>query len=283
MRIISLLALSLLFAVSADAGVVTISALPDTVEQGNTLCIKAVFAKSPDLVTGDFLGKRIPFFPLDSLTYRALIGVPVTSPPGSHKMVVCAHTKDAQLESHFYISISPVEFKKDTIELPEPTMSKLTSENLVKEGNVIGPKFKTCSPEKMWEMRFALPAKGPISSPFGSRRVYADGKMSWHHKGIDIAASLGDTVFACAAGAVILCRDFVVHGKTVMIDHGQGVVSIYCHLNQIVVKEGDVLKRGDSLGTIGQTGISTGPHVHWGVSVGNVRVDPIEWVERTIR
>jgi murein DD-endopeptidase MepM/ murein hydrolase activator NlpD len=162
-------------------------------------------------------------------------------------------------------------------------LNKLTSENLAREGKVIGPKFRTCSASKMWQGRFVFPAQGPISSPFGRQRVYGDGKLSWHHKGVDIAGPLGDSVRACGAGTVILSQDFVVHGKTIMIDHGHGVVSIYCHLNEIIVDAGDAVEAGELIGAVGQTGVSTGPHVHWGVSVGNTRVDPVDWVNRSVR
>jgi hypothetical protein len=291
LRFLILTIVSLLCSSTAVPRIVTLSALPDTVGQGKTLSVEAVFASPPDMIGGEFLGDRLPFFPVDSLTYRALAGIPIKLDPGPHEMIIRARgkartsqgTQPFQVESRLVVTVLQTEFRKTSIDLPSPAMSKLTVDNLTNEGNTIGPKFRTCSGKKMWQMKFISPAKGPISSPFGCQRVYGDGKLSWHHKGVDIAAPVGDSVLSCGAGTVILCRDFVVHGRTVMIDHGHGVVSIYCHLNEIKARVGDVLKRGDLIGTVGGTGVGTGPHLHWGVSVGNVRVDPMEWLDRYIR
>ena len=291
MRTSFLLITLLLLPAYASNGTVTIQTAPDTVGQGKTLSVQARFASIPDEVAGEFLGKRIPFFMVDSLTYRALIGIPVKLEAGTHELVLRAragedqgsHTQPFRIESRLTVTVSHTEFRRDTIDLPSPELSKLTSENLAREGKVIGPKFRTTTARKMWQGAFIFPARGPISSPFGRRRVYGDGTLSWHHKGIDIAGGLGDSVWACGAGSVILCQDFVVHGKTIMIDHGHGVVSVYCHMNETRARLGDVLEGGELIGTVGQTGVSTGPHLHWGVSVGNVRVDPVEWTNRSIR
>jgi len=290
LRILAPLIVYLLTSTSADAGIVSCYTLPDTVRQGRTLSVEAVFAQPPDMIGGEFLGKKIPFFQVDSLTYRALIGIPVKLEPGLHEMIVrasreteAAGAQPVSIESRLGVLVAHAEFEKDSIDLPSPAMSKLTSDNLAREGESIGSEFRTCSGRKMWRTSFIYPARGPITTPFGSQRVYGDGRLSWHHKGVDIAAALGDSVRSCGEGTVILCRDFVVHGKTVMIDHGQGVVSIYCHMNEIKAREGDILRKGDLIGTVGETGVSTGPHLHWGVSVGNVRVDPVEWVDRYVR
>ena len=83
---------------------------------------------------------------------------------------------------------------------------------------------------------------------------------------------------APAAGQVILTGDFFFNGQSVFIDHGNGVISLYCHLDRIDVVAGDQLAQGDPLGTIGQTGRATGPHLHWGISLNDVRVDPSLWI-----
>jgi len=245
---------------------------------------------APDSVSGRFLGRDVTFFSLDSLTFRALIGIPIKAFPGDRELAVYAFRhpgggEDSQsisMESFLVITVRQADFETDTVNLPKPAVSKLTSENLAKEARIIGPRFRTISGQKMWRTRFLIPTHGSISSPFGAYRVYNDGKMSWPHKGVDIATFSGDSVLACAEGVVILSEDLVVHGKTIMIDHGHGIVSVLCHLKDRTVKIGDSVKRGALVGTVGQSGTVTGPHLHWGLSVSNVRVDPFEWVERNM-
>ena len=277
-------------AASSDAKLVATSAIPASVEQGKTLTVRAVFDTPPDSVKGRFLGKSVMFFQLDSLTYRALTGITLKSKPGDHEFAVCAFelpegTKDpyrTDMSSRLTVTIQKVDFKRDTINLSKPLANRLTSQNLAKEAKILGPKFRTVSLRKMWRTRFLMPVQGTITSPFGGQRVYKDGKMSWPHKGVDIAAPEGDSVLACADGVVILCENMFIHGNTIMIDHGHGIVSVYCHLESTAVKETERVMRGSFIGTVGQTGTATGPHLHWGLSVGNVRVDPAEWVERNI-
>ncbi|MFQ5906008.1 MAG: M23 family metallopeptidase [bacterium] len=291
MPLIQTLSCLLFFATSVHSGPVAVSATPDTIEQGKTLAVRAVFNAPPDSVKGRLLKKTIIFFPLDSLTYRALAGIPIKTSPGDHELAVYAFRRpkgaeashSVSMESRLTITVKEAPFKRDTVNLPEPAMSKLTSENLAREAAIIGPGFKTVSEKKMWKTKFLMPTQGTISSPFGAYRIYNDGRMSWPHKGVDIAASTGDSVLACADGTVILSEDMIVHGKTVMIDHGHGIVSVHCHLKDRVVGVGDRVKRGALIGTVGESGIATGPHLHWGVSVGNVRVDPLEWIERNIQ
>ena len=120
---------------------------------------------------------------------------------------------------------------------------------------------------------FLMPAKGPISSPFGLKRFLNDQPRS-PHSGLDIAAPEGAPITAPAPGKVVALGNYFFNGKTVLLDHGQGLVSMYCHLSEIKVSMGEQLAAGDLIGLIGQTGRVTGPHLHWGVSLNDARVDP---------
>jgi murein DD-endopeptidase MepM/ murein hydrolase activator NlpD len=125
-----------------------------------------------------------------------------------------------------------------------------------------------------FESGFVLPAKGRISGVFGSQRIL-NGKPKNPHNGLDIAGGLGGAVWAPAAGVVVLAApDMYYTGSTVFIDHGFGLISVYAHLQTISVKTGQFVKQGDALGTIGSTGRSTGPHLHWGMTLGNTHIDP---------
>ncbi|ASP39971.1 peptidase M23 [Bacterioplanes sanyensis] len=120
---------------------------------------------------------------------------------------------------------------------------------------------------------FRWPLHGRVSSPFGLRRFFND-QPRRPHSGIDIAAPTGTAVKAPATGTVVLTGDFYFNGNSVFIDHGQGLISMMCHLSRIDVKEGDVVEIGTTIGAVGATGRATGPHLHWTVSLNNARIDP---------
>lgn len=124
---------------------------------------------------------------------------------------------------------------------------------------------------------FVLPIKAPTSGVYGSRRTYNGQERSWH-KGHDLAAKTGTPVKAPADGIVRLARDTFMSGNLIMLDHGGGLTTVYAHLHTMGVKVGDSVKVGDVIGTVGTTGRSSGPHLHWGAYWKNVAIDPILWV-----
>lgn len=121
---------------------------------------------------------------------------------------------------------------------------------------------------------FRWPAVGPISGVFGSLRVL-NGKPKNPHNGVDVAAPRGSPVVASAAGVVVLAHpDMFYTGKTVMIDHGHGLSSVYVHMDEILVSQGQRVTKGTPIGIVGKTGRTTGPHLHWGVSLFETHLDP---------
>jgi murein DD-endopeptidase MepM/ murein hydrolase activator NlpD len=132
------------------------------------------------------------------------------------------------------------------------------------------------------DLAFDLPAIGRFSAAFGLKRYFNE-QPRQPHSGLDIAAPVGTPVTAPAAGIVIQTGNFFFNGRTVLIDHGQGLISMYTHLNRIAVAKGARVKRGQRIGTVGKTGRVTGPHLHWSVSLNNARVDPALFLPATIR
>lgn len=136
------------------------------------------------------------------------------------------------------------------------------------------PVRQSSSPELYYTESFIIPTKGRLTTEFGETRHVNDAPTSYRHSGLDIAAPLGTPVYAVNRGKVVLSMDMILTGKTIVIDHGQGLFSVYFHLDTLLVQEGTMAKRGEQIGTVGTTGFSTGPHLHLTMSYYNVNLEP---------
>jgi len=154
-------------------------------------------------------------------------------------------------------------------------------ERIAKENRLIRKARDESGLTPWFETGFVMPAEGRISGIFGSQRIL-NGEPRNPHNGLDIAAPTGTPIIAAADGVVSLIHeDMYFSGKTVMIDHGLGLESVYIHMSKIHVTDGQQVRQGELIGEIGSTGRSTGPHLHWGVSWYSTRLDP-ETVLRVI-
>lgn len=126
--------------------------------------------------------------------------------------------------------------------------------------------------------RFQLPAEGPFSSPFGLKRFFNDQPRK-PHSGLDIAAPEGAAVTAPAGGVVVATGNYFFNGNTIILDHGHGLTTLFCHLSKIEVSKGEQVSAEQIIGRVGSTGRVTGPHLHWSVSLNNTRVDPTLWFD----
>lgn len=144
--------------------------------------------------------------------------------------------------------------------------------------------LKTFTPKRFSEGKATFPIRvyRRISSPFGIRR-FINGRYRGFHKGVDFAAPFGTAVFASLSGKVVLARYMPLTGNTVVIDHGWGLLTLYAHLSRIEVREGQFVKRGQEIGKVGSTGRSTGPHLHFGVYLNDVAVDPLGFLKLKLR
>ena len=138
----------------------------------------------------------------------------------------------------------------------------------------VGAVRKTVTPEKMWDGAFLKPVEGRITTEFGMRRFVNNAPTSYRHSGIDIAAATGTPVKAANSGRVILARYLTLTGNTVLIDHGYGIISWSYHMDSIDVSEGEYVTKGQIIGKVGSTGFSTGPHLHFAVSVNDIFTNP---------
>lgn len=206
--------------------------------------------------------------------WLAVIGIPLTSKPGRHSLIISA-ASTAATTIKFTVNDKQYETQRLTIE--DKRKVEPGEEDLIrigKEQKRIDDSFSHWSDQPVPTLAFLKPVSGELSSPFGLRRFFNDLPRN-PHSGLDIAAPKGTPVQAPLAGQVIDTGDYFFNGNSIFIEHGQGLVTMYSHLDSIKVKKGQRVSQGDIIGTVGMTGRVTGPHLHWSVSLNNVRVDPV--------
>lgn len=180
-------------------------------------------------------------------------------------------------ETSYVLTIAKRDWIIERIDgLPQNTVTPdpETVKRIRAEGGMIVAARNRTEPLPFYETGFLLPAEGRISSVFGSQRIL-NGQARSPHSGLDIAAPTGTPIRATADGVVSLVHDgMVLTGKTVMIDHGFGLDSVYIHMSEITVQDGQAIRQGDVIGAIGMTGRANGPHLHFGISWYGAKLDP---------
>lgn len=204
--------------------------------------------------------------------WQMVVGIPLDTPPGEHSVRVQQGSRTQTLP----FQVRGKTYATQHLTLKDKRKVEPIAEDLMRirsETAEIKAALAHWSEAAAVETTFSLPVDGRHSSPFGLRRYFNDQPRK-PHSGLDIAAAQGTPVTAPAAGTVISTGDYFFNGNTVFIDHGQGLVTMYCHLSRIDVRPGQPLAQGEALGAIGMSGRATGPHLHWGVSLNRTMVDP---------
>lgn len=208
----------------------------------------------------------------DQQRWIAIVGIALTTKPGTDKLQVSGEHGDKTLS----FEVKPKHYKEQHITIKNTQQVNPNAANLKRINRELAEQnaaYDQFSPRQPSNLLFDHPVNGPLSSPFGLRRFF-NGEERNPHSGLDFAARSGTPIKAPAAGKVILTGNLFFNGNTVFIDHGQGLISMFCHLSQIGVKVGDEVPRGGIIGKVGATGRATGPHLHWNVSLNANRVDP---------
>lgn len=202
----------------------------------------------------------------------AVVGIPLATAPGQQQLHYTARQgKSATLE----FQVHEAHYREQHITLQDQHMVEPSAVELLRINNDIH-RIKTALAH--WRdvappLQLPQPVAGEPSDSFGARRFF-NGQARKPHSGMDIPAAAGTPVYAPADGLVVETGNYFFNGNTVFIDHGQGLVTMYCHLQHIDVAAGAAVKRGAKIGTVGMTGRVTGPHLHWGVSLNQTFVNP---------
>ncbi|MCB1623306.1 MAG: peptidoglycan DD-metalloendopeptidase family protein [Pseudomonadales bacterium] len=210
--------------------------------------------------------------------WQAVVGIPLSTEPGEQHLLVTNTRLDGSPTTQQEISFTVNDKKYPAQYLKvAPRQVDLSATDLARyerERTLQSNALATFSAHAPTTLAFAWPLRGRTSSPFGFRR-YFNNQARNPHSGLDIAAPTGTIVKAPAAGVVVATGDYFFNGKTIFIDHGQGVVTMYCHLSKIGVKPGDSIAPGQAIGHVGATGRATGPHLHFGVALNRSMVEPL--------
>ncbi len=227
----------------------------------NGVTPRVQFGETRALVTAD--GDRwfaVVGIPLEQSVGEAAVTISIPGEPDRRKdfEVVAYNYREQRItvENRSYVNPDPAQL-----------------ERIANERKVIDAALINWRDQALADIAFVVPVDGPRSSSFGLRRFFNEQPRS-PHKGMDIAADTGTPVVAAAAGTVTVTGDFFFNGQTVIIDHGQGLVTMYCHLDRIDVEPGQTVTAATDIGAVGATGRVTGPHLHFGSYLNGTAVDP---------
>jgi murein DD-endopeptidase MepM/ murein hydrolase activator NlpD len=256
---------------------------PSLPTQGDVIVISVTTRAPLQSLIGTLAGRPLNFVQKDG-AYLALSGVGAVQETGVYTITLRATTLNGEpsaVTGRFQVGAGRFGFEQLTL---APKLVPLLDLDVNREersalDNLFAKNFTGA---QYWQGAFAYPINGKLVSFFGTRRNFNRGTLETFHSGIDLSARLGTPIKAAAPGKVIATSKFPIRGNVVILDHGRGVFTLYCHMLRFNVKVGDLVNTGDTIGFTGNTGRSLGPHLHWEMAVGGVTVNPLVWLEKTL-
>jgi murein DD-endopeptidase MepM/ murein hydrolase activator NlpD len=274
---------SFLFIPPASAANWTVRAQPTRPVNGGPVLFEVKPPARLELLSGSWLGHQVSFsFDAASKTWYALAGVSLETAPGTYAIELTGETKAGKTPSQkilFTRKFTVAAGKYPKIQAKLSVEGKFTEpseeqQKQIAEGVQVKKDYlNRVTPDREWSGTFTAPADAAISDVFGSERIF-NGKTSSPHLGLDFRVPSGTPVEAMNDGTVLLARPLYFEGNFVVLDHGQGLLTLYLHLSEFKAKEGDHVKRGQVLGLSGGTGRATGPHLHVAVRWQGTYLDP---------
>jgi murein DD-endopeptidase MepM/ murein hydrolase activator NlpD len=268
--------------ISDTPGFPAVLADPAPVAQGQTMLVEVQSPASLEL-QASFLGQDLAFFEGDD-RFWALVGVDALTPAGTYPLtlVVTETETGDRLTMRETFTVTKGSFTTYNVAVPADRQNLLDPTLSQAEARKVNAIFAGRSDQQLWEGAFDNPLAGElrVTAAFGQRRSYNGGPVTSYHTGQDLGADEGVPIYATAAGRVVLAEPLQVRGRAVILDHGLGVFTGFWHLSEIDVTVGQMVEQGEVIGLVGNTGLSTGPHLHWEMQVRGVPVNPFQWTER---
>lgn len=245
--------------------------MPTTARQGETLVIRADFANGVKLSAETGLQFTPQFF-ADGNSQIALLPIRYTTSPGIYPITIQADASTL----HYDLQVEAREFETQHLTMDAGTASEtaLNAQANAEWTQKIEPLKSICDSQRYWQNPFLQPVQGEITTEFGCIRYTNENPNPTRHSGIDIAADTGTPVLATNNGRVQFADYLKLTGNTIVIEHGFGLKSFHYHMNSLDVTAGDMVEKGQQIGTVGSTGYSTGPHLHFALAVNHVFVNP---------
>ena len=232
----------------------------------------AVLATGTQASAAEFRDERVMLAEYQGAQY-AIVGIPLDARLGNHE--VNLKTADGSTTALSF-SITDKQYVEQRLTITNERQVNPNTEDMVRinrESAEMNQAFASWDETLEPVMQMRAPTEGPRSSSFGLRRFFNDQPRA-PHSGMDIAAPEGTPIYAPAPGVIRATGNYFFNGNTIILDHGHGLITLYCHMNTIDVTPGTRVEAGEQIGKVGQTGRVTGPHLHWSINLNNVRVDP---------
>ncbi len=256
-----------------------VSWTPRSIKVGAPCLFKVEMAAAPSSVKGKWQGRDLIFFSTRQRhVWYGLAGVDVETKPGDYSLELEATMPDGGLlHSVREVQVQPSPYKTERLKVPDrfvqpdpETLKKIEADKELKQ-----QAFSRETPAPEWSGAFHAPIDSSVSEAFGTRRTF-NGKLASIHRGLDYHAKEGTPILAANGGTVVLAASLFYEGNCVIIDHGQQFMTLYMHLSQIQVTEGEKVKEGQQIGLSGATGRATGPHLHVAVRWQGAYLDPAQ-------
>ncbi len=255
---------------------------PSVPRQGDVVVVRVTTSNPLEAIAGTLAGRTLHFVAMDGV-YEALTGVDALQDPGVYSMTLRAvASTGAASEVSGRINVQSAGYGFENVTIAQRLVPLLDPQVNQDEHEQLETIFSQWTSTQYWSGPLQYPAAGNIASYFGTRRSFNSGLLYTFHSGADVVAPAGTPVHASAAGRVAAVMPLKVRGTVVIIDHGRGVFTMYCHLSRTLVEVGQMVEAGELVAYSGNTGRTEGPHVHWELAVGGVTVDPLNWTSQAI-
>lgn len=246
------------------------------VQRGSYMLVRINNYEGEEIKYTDFLGYERSFFEYDG-GWLSLIPVKTAAKAGDYVLTISIDGESCNRD----IKVTDREFEEQYLTVSPSTLEETLESDFARTefSEKAEPMKKVFTPQKLWNGEFVLPleAQYKVSTSFGTYRTFSNGSTEWHNA-VDMATKGGTPVYATNSGNIIFAQYLQLTGNTVIIDHGMGVLSWHYHMRSISVSEGDFVEKGMKIGEVGTTGLSTGNHLHFGMTVGGIFTDPMKIV-----